>query len=131
MSHLKILLAEDDRNLGMILKAYLDANGHTATLCTNGDEAWKALGLSHFDFCIFDISMPLMDGFAVMDEINKIGPADASLSKKCDLYRRVIDIKSREYDNLIDIKDAIEKDVAAMKLTKETVMFDFNPMSGF
>ena len=73
----------------------------------------------------------LIDTIKSKDEINKIGPADASLSKKCDLYRRVIYIKSREYDNLIDIKDAIEKDVAAMKLTKETVMFDFNPMSGF
>ena len=40
MSHLMILLAEDDRNLGMILKAYLDANGHVVTLCSNGEDAW-------------------------------------------------------------------------------------------
>lgn len=73
----------------------------------------------------------LIDTIKFKGEINKIGPAEASLSKKCDLYRRVIYIKSREYDNLIDIKDAIENDVAALKLTKETVMFDFNPMSGF
>ena len=73
----------------------------------------------------------LIDTIKLKGEINKIGPAEASLSKKCDLYRRVIYIKSREYDNLIDIKDAIENDVAALKLTKETVMFDFNPMSGF
>lgn len=73
----------------------------------------------------------LIDNLKRKEEISKIGPADASLSKKCDLYRRVIYIKSREYNHLIDIKDAIEKDVAELKLTKETVMFDFNPMNGF
>ena len=73
----------------------------------------------------------LIDKLKSKEEISKIGPADASLSKKCDLYRRVIYIKSREYNHLIDIKDAIEKDVAELKLTKETVMFDFNPMNGF
>ncbi|MBP5275726.1 MAG: primosomal protein N' [Lachnospiraceae bacterium] len=73
----------------------------------------------------------LIDNLKSNEEISKIGPADASLSKKCDLYRRVIYIKSREYNHLIDIKDAIEKDVAELKLTKETVMFDFNPMNGF
>ena len=74
MSHLKILLAEDDRNLGMILKAYLDANGHSATLCANGDEAWKALGINHFDFCIFDISMPVMDGFTLARKVKEVQP---------------------------------------------------------
>ena len=73
----------------------------------------------------------LIDNLKSKEEISKIGPADASLSKKCDLYRRVIYVKSREYNHLIDIKDAIEKDVAELKLTKETVMFDFNPMNGF
>ena len=63
MSQFKILLAEDDRNLGMILKAFLDSKGHKATLCTNGEEAWKVLGISQFDICVFDITMPVMDGF--------------------------------------------------------------------
>ena len=69
MSYLKILLAEDDRKLGMILKAYLEANGHSATLCNNGEEAWKAFGLTNFDFCIFDVTMPGMDGFALARKV--------------------------------------------------------------
>ena len=72
MAHLKILLAEDDRNLGMILKAFLDANGHTATLCINGDEAWKALGIQHFDICLFDITMPVMDGFTLARKVKEV-----------------------------------------------------------
>lgn len=69
MSHLKILLAEDDRKLGMILKAYLEANGHKVTFCINGEEAWKAFGVNSFDFCIFDITMPGMDGFALARKV--------------------------------------------------------------
>ena len=67
----------------------------------------------------------------IREEIGKIGPANASLSKKCDIYRRVIYIKSLNYDNLIKIKDYIEKETEKFNLEKESVMFDFNPMNGF
>lgn len=72
MSHLKILLAEDDRNLGMIIKAYLDANGHKATLCGNGEDAWKAIGVQDFDMCLFDITMPVMDGFTLARNVREV-----------------------------------------------------------
>jgi DNA-binding response OmpR family regulator len=72
MSHLKILLAEDDRNLGMILKAFLDANGHATTLCANGEDAWKTLGVQHFDLCLFDITMPVMDGFTLARKVKEV-----------------------------------------------------------
>ncbi len=74
MSHLKILLAEDDRSLGMILKAYLEANGHKVALCGNGEEAWKALGINSFDFCLFDVTMPVMDGFALARKVKDVQP---------------------------------------------------------
>jgi DNA-binding response OmpR family regulator len=72
MSHLKILLAEDDRNLGMILKAFLDANGHATTLCANGEDAWKTFGVQHFDLCLFDITMPVMDGFTLARKVKEV-----------------------------------------------------------
>lgn len=65
MIHLNILLAEDDSRLCMVLKAFIDANGHTAKMCSNGEEAWKALELEPYDLCLFDISMPKMDGFTL------------------------------------------------------------------
>lgn len=67
----------------------------------------------------------------VKDAIQMIGPANASLSKKCDLYRRVIYVKSFDYCNLIKIKDLIEEELEGYKPLKENVMFDFNPMDGF
>lgn len=66
---INILLAEDDRNLGNILKNYLDAKGYSTTLCVNGQEAADAFQKKEFDFCILDIMMPVKDGFTVAREI--------------------------------------------------------------
>lgn len=64
-----LLLAEDDRNLGNLLKNYLDAKGYHTTLCQNGQEAIEVFAKQQIDFCILDIMMPLKDGFAVAKEI--------------------------------------------------------------
>ncbi|MEI6851707.1 MAG: response regulator transcription factor [Bacteroidota bacterium] len=69
--NLKILLAEDDKNLGEILKHYLDAKGFVTTLCVNGEEAINAFLKEIFDFCVLDVMMPVKDGFTVAKEIRK------------------------------------------------------------
>jgi DNA-binding response OmpR family regulator len=65
----RLLLAEDDRNLGNILKNYLEAKGYATTLCVNGQEATETFARKEFDFCILDIMMPVKDGFAAAAEI--------------------------------------------------------------
>jgi DNA-binding response OmpR family regulator len=55
---IKILLAEDDPNLGTILKAYLEAKGFPVKLAVNGVEAHNMFLKETFDFCIFDVMMP-------------------------------------------------------------------------
>ena len=65
----RLLLAEDDRNLGNILKNYLDAKGYATTLCINGQEATDVFSRKEFDICILDIMMPVKDGFAAAAEI--------------------------------------------------------------
>ena len=69
---INILLAEDDKNLGVILKKYLEAKDIPVTLCTNGEEALQAFGDGNFNFCIFDVMMPLMDGFTLAKEVKKL-----------------------------------------------------------
>lgn len=74
---LHVLLAEDDRNLGNILKTYLEAKKYETTLCVNGQEALQAYAKNKFDICIIDVMMPVMDGFSLAREIrldNKIIP---------------------------------------------------------
>lgn len=66
------LLAEDDKNLGVILKKYLEAKDIAVTLCSNGEEALEAFQEGNYNFCIFDVMMPLMDGFTLSKEIRKI-----------------------------------------------------------
>jgi DNA-binding response OmpR family regulator len=71
-NQVRILLAEDDRNLGSILKNYLDAKGYATSLCLNGQEAMETFSRKDFDFCILDIMMPVKDGFAVASEIRSV-----------------------------------------------------------
>jgi len=68
---IKVLLAEDDDNLGTILKTYLEAKGFHTKLCVNGQDALNFYVKKKFDFCIIDIMMPIKDGFTVAKEIRK------------------------------------------------------------
>lgn len=69
---MKILLAEDDPNLGTILKAYLEAKGFGVKLFVNGEDALKAYLKEPFEFCILDVMMPIKDGFTLAKDIRKI-----------------------------------------------------------
>ncbi|MCK9611642.1 MAG: response regulator transcription factor [Bacteroidales bacterium] len=69
--NIKILLAEDDKNLGEVLKTYLEVKGFTTMLCVNGDDALNAYMAENYDLCVFDIMMPLKDGFTLAKEIRK------------------------------------------------------------
>jgi len=69
----RILLAEDDPNLGELLKDYLELKGkYDVTLCQNGEEAIEQYRKEKYDLCILDVMMPKKDGFAVGKEIRKI-----------------------------------------------------------
>ena len=50
--NLKILLCEDDENLGMLLREYLQAKGYTAELCPDGEAGYKAFMKTKFDICV-------------------------------------------------------------------------------
>ena len=71
-NQIRVLLAEDDRNLGNILKNYLDAKGYATTLCVNGQEATESWSRKEFDICILDIMMPVKDGFTAAAEIRAL-----------------------------------------------------------
>lgn len=62
---LKILLAEDDLNLGVLLVDYLETEGFDVKLCKDGDLALKAFQGHTFDLCLLDVMMPKLDGFSL------------------------------------------------------------------
>ncbi|MDR0801434.1 response regulator transcription factor [Fluviicola sp.] len=69
-----ILLAEDDDNLGQLLQTFLKAKGYQVELARNGKHAYEKYADGHFDFCIFDVMMPEMDGFTLAKEVRLIDP---------------------------------------------------------
>jgi len=76
---IKVLLAEDDKNLGTILKAYLEAKGFPTTLCGDGQEALEKFKREDYNFCVFDVMMPVMDGMEACTRIRKIPELSGSV----------------------------------------------------
>jgi len=61
----KILLAEDDLNLGILLVDYLETEGFEVKLCKDGEFALKTFENNTYNLCLFDVMMPKMDGFSL------------------------------------------------------------------
>ncbi|HEY1020042.1 MAG TPA: response regulator transcription factor [Sediminibacterium sp.] len=70
----KILLCEDDTNLGMVLKNYLELNEYDVTLERDGRLGLAAFQREKFDICLLDVMMPNMDGFTLAEEIRDVDP---------------------------------------------------------
>jgi DNA-binding response OmpR family regulator len=68
----KVLLAEDDENLGSLLREYLNAKNYRTQLYPDGVQALEAFQQDDFDLCIIDVMMPRMDGFTLAKEIRKL-----------------------------------------------------------
>jgi two-component system, OmpR family, response regulator len=65
----KILLVEDEKNFGSVLKEYLKMNGYEVELSEDGEQGLKAFKSAKFDLCILDVMMPKKDGFTLSKEI--------------------------------------------------------------
>ena len=68
---IKILLCEDDENLGMLLREYLQAKGFTTVLCPDGEVGYKEFNKNKFDIAVLDVMMPKKDGFTLAQEIRQ------------------------------------------------------------
>ncbi len=72
MEDIKILLAEDDPNLGKILKTFLEAKKFKVDLFINGEEALMGFHKeSNYSILVLDVMMPIMDGFTLAANVRK------------------------------------------------------------
>lgn len=69
---LKLFLCEDDENLGMLLREYLQAKGYDTDLYTDGEVGYKGFVKDKYDLCILDVMMPKKDGITLVKEIRAI-----------------------------------------------------------
>ncbi|MFC2098689.1 response regulator transcription factor [Bacteroidota bacterium] len=70
----RILLAEDDENLGSLLREYLQAKAYDTHWLTDGEKAYNSFKKNKYEICILDIMMPVKDGFTLAREIRIIDP---------------------------------------------------------
>ena len=70
----RIMLAEDDENLGSLLREYLQAKSYDTHWLTDGEKAYNSFKKNKYDICILDIMMPVKDGFTLAREIRIIDP---------------------------------------------------------
>ena len=69
---IKILLVEDDLNLGMVISDHLNSNGYEVTIADDGSEGLIKFNSELFHLCILDVMLPKLDGFSVAKDIRKL-----------------------------------------------------------
>ena len=72
MENKRILLAEDDMNLGKVLTTVLTGKGFDVKHANNGEAAYELFCTNEFDLCLIDVMMPIKDGFTLAQEIRKM-----------------------------------------------------------
>lgn len=72
---ISILLVEDDKSFGGVLRDYLSLNGYQVLLSEDGEHGASAFETGKFDLVITDVMMPFKDGFTLAEEIRKINSA--------------------------------------------------------
>ena len=70
----KVLLVEDDVNLGFLLVEYFESNGFDVKLYIDGQAGLKGFQQASFDICIVDIMLPKLDGFSLVKELKALNP---------------------------------------------------------
>lgn len=69
---LKLFLCEDDENLGMLLREYLQAKGFDTDLYPDGEAGYKGFIKEKYDLCVLDVMMPKKDGITLVKEIRAV-----------------------------------------------------------
>jgi DNA-binding response OmpR family regulator len=69
----KILLLEDDSNLGLVIQENLEMRGYGVTLCTDGVTGQEQFKKEKYDLCLVDVMMPKKDGFTFVRELRADG----------------------------------------------------------
>lgn len=91
----RILLVEDDINLGFVIKDNLELQGFAVTLCPDGEIGWQTYQQEPFDICILDVMLPKKDGFALAQLIR---------SRNAQVYIIFLTAKSLKEDKITGFK---------------------------
>jgi DNA-binding response OmpR family regulator len=73
-NRLNILLVEDDLNLGFLLTEFLENQGMQVKIYRDGESGFSGFKNGNFNFCIFDVMLPKLDGFRLAEKVKTISP---------------------------------------------------------
>ena len=69
---MNVLLVEDEHDFQRVLAEYLTLSGYDVLTADHGKEGLEKFKTEHVDICILDVMMPVMDGFALAENIRKL-----------------------------------------------------------
>ena len=106
---LKIFFCEDDENLGMLLREYLQAKGYVTDLFSDGEAGYKGFTKGKYDLCVLDVMMPKKDGWQVCREIRKFSDKPIiMLTAKGETFDKVLGLELGADDYVVKPFDAKE-----------------------
>lgn len=106
---LKILVADDDRNIAELLRLYLVKEGYTAVLAADGQEAYDLFQQENPDLILLDVMMPRMDGRMVCQKIRETSQVPIiMITAKGEVYDRVQGLELGADDYVVKPFDAKE-----------------------
>jgi len=98
----QILMIDDDKNIGQLVKLYLEKEGYTVFNYLNGDDAISEFRQHKFDIAILDIMMPKMDGWEVLREIRKFSEIPIiMLTARGEVFDKVLALELGADDYLV------------------------------
>ncbi len=121
MSMEKILVADDDKNIGELLRLYLEKDGYSVSFARDGEEALKIFQSEHVDLVLLDIMMPKLDGWQVCREIRKKSNCPIiMITAKGETFDKVLGLELGADDYVVkpfDAKEIVARIKAVLRRT--------------
>lgn len=121
MSKNRILVVEDDTYIAENIGINLDMSGYDYTVLYDGMEARKHLAADHsYDLALLDIMLPGLNGFELMEDVQKYNIPALYLTAKTDLPSRIKGLKGGAEDYIVKPFEMLELLVRMEKILERT-----------
>ena len=119
MTDIKIMVVDDDQNIGELLRLYLEKEGFTAVVMPDGEAALAAFDAEKLDLILLDVMMPRLDGWQVCREIRKKSQCPIIMvTAKGEVFDRVLGLELGADDYIVkpfETKEVIARIKAVLR----------------